>query len=186
MQKIFHSAKPFLILALSSWVLAFSVVEFETIAWGSGIWLGQFSFKWALAFLVFVLFCVSWLGSVVVLLWSPERLTSLIDRFSHFRERLGLVRWILAILILISPVWLLQFTFYGAVLYRPYLRILLWGLSTVFLGSLLTKGTKELLTWRSLLTALVLTSGIFNFVVPLAGVTSYPMGLFGVVWRLSL
>jgi hypothetical protein len=104
-------------------------------------------------------------------------LTSLIDRFSHFRERLGFVRWVLAILILIIPVWLLQYTFYGAVLYRPYLRILLWGLSTVFLGSLFTRGTRELLAWRSLLTSLVLTSGIFNFIVPLAGVTGYPFSL---------
>ena len=177
MQRYFHSTKPLLILALSSWLLAFSVVEFETIAWGSGIWLGQFSFKWALAFFVFVLFCVFCLGTVVILLWSPQRLTSLIYRFSSFRERLGFVRWALAIVTLIAPVWLLQYTFYGAVIYKPYLRILLWGLSTIFLGSLLTRGTKELLTWRCLLTALVLTSGVFNFVVPLAGVTSYPFSL---------
>jgi len=177
MQRYIHSTKPLLILALSSWLLAFSVVEFETIAWGSGIWLGQFSFKWALAFFVFVLFCVFCLGAVVILLWTPQRLASLIGRFSSFRERLGFVRWVLAIVILIVPVWLLQYTFYGAVLYRPYLRILLWGLSTIFLGSLLTRGTKELLTWRALLAALVLTSGVFNFVVPLAGVTSYPFSL---------
>ena len=177
MQRYFRSAKPLLLLALSSWLLAFSVVEFETIAWGSGIWLGQFSFKWALAFLVFVLFCVFCLGTVVILLWSPQRLTALMGRFLSFRERLGSVRWALAIVTLIAPVWLLQYTFYGAVLYKPYLRLLLWGLSTIFLGSLLTRGTKELLTWRSLLAALVLTSGVFNFFVPLGGVTSYPFSL---------
>ena len=177
MQRYFHSTKPLLILALSSWLLAFSVVEFETIAWGSGIWLGQFSFKWALAFFVFGLFCVFCFGSIVTLLWSPQRFAPIFYGLSNFRERLGSVRWVLAILILIIPVWLLQYTFYGAVLSRPYLRILLWGLSTLLLGSLLTRGTKELLTWPYLLAALVLTSGVFNFVAPLAGVTSYPFSL---------
>src|SRR3990172_3704744 len=114
-----------LLLLAVAWVLYGAYREFYSIAWGSGIWLGQFSFKWALAFFVFALFCVFCLGTVVILLWSPQRLTSLIDRFSSFRERLGFVRWALAIVTLIAPVWLLQYTFYGAVLYKPYLRILL-------------------------------------------------------------
>jgi len=177
MQKYFNFSKPFLILALSAWLLAFSVVEFETIAWGSGIWLGQFSFKWALAFFTFVLFCVFCLGVVAITLWSPHRLTSVIADLSNVRERLGFFRWVLVVLTLIAPVWLLQYTFYGAVLYRPYLRILLWGLSTVFVAVLLTRGTKQLLTWSSLLAALVLTSGVFNFVSPLGNVTDYPFSL---------
>src|SRR3989304_5965875 len=137
MQRYFHSTKPLLILALSSWLLAFSVVEFETIAWGSGIWLGQFSFKWALAFFVFVLFCVFCLGTVVILLWSPQRLTSLIYRFSSFRERLGFVRWALAIVTLICPVWLMASPICGDCIKTWHLRILLSGLASMFVGSLL-------------------------------------------------
>jgi hypothetical protein len=177
MQKYFNSSKPLLILALSSWLLVFSVMEFETIAWGSGIWLGQFSFKWALAFFTFVLFCVFCLGVVATTLWSPQRLTSVTSSLSNFREQLGLFRWVLVVLVLIAPVWLLQYTFYGAVIYRPYLRILVWSLSTFFVAVLLTKGTKELLTWSYLLAALVLTSGVFNFVAPLGNVTDYPFSL---------
>jgi len=166
-----------LIVLLSGWVLYKAGAEFYQIAWGSGIWLGQFSFKWALAFFVFVLFCVFCFFAVVTLLWSPHQLGSILDRLSNLRERLSPVRWVLAILILIIPVWLLQYTFYGAVLYRPYLRILLWGLSTIFVGVLLTRGTKVFLTWSYLLASLVLTSGVFNFVAPLANVTSYPFSL---------
>ena len=151
--------------------------EFYNIAWGSGIWLGQFSFKWALAFFVFVLLCVFCLGIIVLIFWSPQRLSSAFCRLANFRQRHGSVRWLLSIIILVVPVWLLQYTFYGAVLYRPYLRILLWGLSAIFLGIILTRGTKELLAWPYLLAALVLTSGVYNFVAPLAGVTSYPFSL---------
>src|SRR5687767_15262352 len=103
MQKYFNSSKPLLILALSSWLLVFSVMEFETIAWGSGIWLGQFSFKWALAFFTFVLFCVFCLGVVATTLWSPQRLTSVTSSLSNFREQLGLFRWVLVVLVLIAP-----------------------------------------------------------------------------------
>jgi hypothetical protein len=166
-----------LIVLLSGWVLYRACTEFYQIAWGSGIWLGQFSLKWALAFFVFVLFCVFCLGAVVTLLWAHHRLTSIFDRLPHIRERLGFVRWILAIIILIIPIWLFQYTFYGAVLYRPYLRILFWILSTIFVGVLLTRGTKQFLTWSYLLAALVLTSGVFNFVAPLGSVTDYPFSL---------
>src|SRR5688500_8547865 len=131
-----------LIVLLSGWVSYKAGAEFYQIAWGSGIWLGQFSFKWALAFFVFVLFCVFCFFAVVTLLWSPHQLGSILDRLSNLHERLSPVRWVLAILILIITVWLLQYTSYGAVLYRRYLRILLWGLSTIFVGLLLARGTK--------------------------------------------
>lgn len=166
-----------LLLLAGIWMLYTACWEFYNIAWGSGIWLGQFSFKWALAFFVFVLFCIFCLCAVVIIFWSPQRLESAFYRLSNFRGRLGFVRWVLVIIILIVPVWFLQYTFYGAVIHRPYLRILLWGLSTIFLGIILTRGTKELLSWPYLLAALVLTSGAFNFVAPLAGVTSYPFSL---------
>lgn len=177
MQKLIDFSKPFLILILSSWLLVFSVVEFETIAWGSGIWLGRFSFKWALAFFAFVLFCVFCLAVVATTLWSPQRLMSFSSHLANFRERLGFFRWVLIVLALVAPVWLLQYTFYGAVLYRPYLRILFWALSAFLVAVLLTRAAKELLTWSHLLAALVLTSGVLNFVTPLGNVTDYPFSL---------
>src|SRR5215216_3286249 len=130
-----------LIVLLSGWVLYRACTEFYQIAWGSGIWIGQFSFKWALAFLAFILFCIFCWGAVVILLWFPRRLTFVTSRFSNFRERLGFVRWVLAILTLIVPIWLLQYTFYGAIIYRPYLRILFLILSTILVGALLTRVT---------------------------------------------
>jgi hypothetical protein len=176
-RSLLKGAENALLLLAGIWILYTACWEFYNIAWGSGIWLGQFSFKWALAFFIFVLFCVFCLGTIAVILWSPQRSEFIFGRLSGFRERLGPIRWVLAILTLIIPVWLLQYTFYGAVLYRPYLRVLLWGLSTLLLGSLVTRRTKELLTWPGLLIALVLTSGIFNFVAPLTDVTSYPFSL---------
>src|SRR5512134_1081578 len=140
-----RSAETLLLLA-GAWILYTACWEFYNIAWGSGIWLGQFSFKWALAFFSFVLFCVFCLAASASILWIPYKFTTFFDRLAEFRERLGVVRWVIVILILIAPVGLLQYTFYGAVL-GPYLRILLWILATILLGSLLTQRTRELLTW---------------------------------------
>jgi hypothetical protein len=177
MQKHLIFSKPFLILILSSWLLAVSILEFEKIAWGSGIWLGQFSFKWALAFFTFVLFCVFCLSMVVISLWFPPRLLFWGSHLAKLRNRFGGLRWVLVILALIAPVWLLQYTFYGAVIDGPYLRILLWMLSAFFTAVLLTWDSNRLIIWPSLLVALVLTSGVFNFVTPLRNVTDYPFSL---------
>lgn len=174
-----HIRRPenILLLLVGTWMLYVACWEFYNIAWGSGIWIGQFSFKWALAFFTFVLFCVLCLSAIAITLWSPDRLASVVSYLSNFRARLGFLRWVLVVLALIAPVWLLQYTFYGAVIQRPYLRILFWGLSTFIVAVLLTRGKKELLTWSYLLAALVLTSGVFNIFSPLGNVTGYPFSL---------
>src|SRR6266511_167582 len=106
-RSILKGSENALLLIAGIWILYVACWEFYNIAWGSGIWLGQFSFKWALAFFVFVLFCVLCLGAIVLIFWSPQRLAPAFYRLSNFRERLGFVRWLLAIIILIIPVWFL-------------------------------------------------------------------------------
>jgi len=47
-----------ILLLLFAYLLTSASVEFWNITWGTGEWLGQFSFKWALFFLAFVLACM--------------------------------------------------------------------------------------------------------------------------------
>src|SRR5688500_2499303 len=112
-RSLFKGSENALLLLVGIWMLYTACWELYNIAWGSGIWLGQFSFKWAMAFFIFVVFCVFCLGAVAAILWSPQRSVPVFYRLSDFRERLGPVRWVLVILALIVPVWLLQYTFYG-------------------------------------------------------------------------
>ncbi len=165
------------IFMLSIYLLTWSFVEFERIAWGTGAWLGQFSVKWALALFLFGLFCILCIIMVWIILWSPRRLERTSEFLSSFRDRLGLVRWILVFMFLIIPVYFLQYTFWGKVLHGPYLRILLAGFSAILLGWMLTKATNGLISWRAALTALVLISGTYTLFVPLIEVTSYPFSL---------
>jgi len=151
--------------------------EFYQIAWGTGIWLGQFALTWALAFFLFSSFCLLGLVGIWMILWSPKKLERISRALCSFRGRLGHVRWIFALLFLILPVCFLQYTFWGIVLHGPYLRILLAVFFGILLGWVLTKDKNKLLSWPGALTSLVLVSGIYTFFVPLIKVTDYPFSL---------
>ncbi len=171
------SLKQLFIFAFSAYILAWSVVEFERIAWGTGIWLGQFALTWAIALLLFGLFCTLCLVVIGMLLWSPRKLETILQSVLSFRARLGAIRWILAVLFLFIPVYFLQYTFWGKVLHGPFLRILLAGFSSILLGWVLTKDRNSFINWPAGLTALVLVSGTYTLFVSLSEVTSYPFSL---------
>lgn len=171
-----RSENIFLFLA-GAWILSGACAEFYNIGWGTGIWLGQFSLKWALAFFLFGLFCILCLIGICIILWSPQTLERTSKRLSTLRAGLGRVRGIFAIILVIIPAYILQYTFWGIVLHGPYLRILMALFSAILLGWLLTKEGDGLLSWSSALTALVLISGACAFFVPLAQVTGYPFSL---------
>ena len=165
------------LFVLSAYILIWSIVEFQQIAWGTGVWLGQLSLKWALALLIFSLFCILCLVIIWTALWSPQKLEKISGFLLLLRERLGPIRWILAILLLLIPVYFLQYTFWGKVLHEPYLRILLAGFSSILLGWVLTKDRNSFISWPAGLTALLLVSGTYTFFVSMIEVTSYPFSL---------
>lgn len=171
------SIKRLVLFVLAAYLLTWSVVEFENIAWGTGVWLGQFALTWTIALFLFGLFCILCLVVVGMSLWSPLRLEKISRFLFRLRERLAPARWILAALFLFFPVYLLQYTFWGKVLHGPYLRILLAGLSCILLGWILTKDAGHSISWRAGLTALVLVTGTYTLFVSLIEVTSYPFSL---------
>lgn len=171
------SLKRLFLFLLSAYVLTWSILEFERIAWGTGVWLGQFALTWAVALLLFGLFCILCLVVIGLILWSPQRLETTLRFVLSLRARLGSVRWILAALFLFIPVYFLQYTFWGKVLHGPFLRILLAGFSSILLGWVLTKDRSSFINWPAGLTALVLVSGTYTLFVSLIEVTSYPFSL---------
>jgi len=168
--------KQIFLFVISTYILIGSLVEFERIAWGTGVWLGQFSLKWAMALFLFGAFCILCVLGIWVMLWSPQKLSRMFQLLASYRDRLGFVRWILAAVFLILPVYFLQYTFWGKVLHGPYLRILLAGLSSLLLAWMLARG-KTFISWSAVLAALVLVAGICTFFVPLAEVTKFPFSL---------
>ncbi len=166
-----------LLLILAAWVLTGACVEFYNIAWGTGVWLGEFSPKWGAAFFLFTLFCVVWLLGVGLFVWSPESLKRLSEASRRLAARLSRLRWLLIGGMTLIPVLILQSTDWGYILHGPYLRILIvWGAVTL-VGWLLTSVSPSALGWQATVMALVLVTGVVVFFAPLGQVTSYPFSL---------
>ena len=166
-----------ILLLLFAYLLTRATVEFWNITWGTGEWLGQFSFKWALFFLAFVLAGVMALIGTWFALFAPDKLAGILSTFLALRQRLGFIRWILGFVILIFPVWFLQYTAWGIIMDAPYLRLLLWTAEAVFLAYLLTGGDDNILSWSAVLTSLILTATTFKLATAISNVTSYPFSL---------
>ncbi len=79
MQRRLPLLQQLLLACLSFYLLVYSILEFYAIAWGSGVWWGEFSFKWGFIFLVFVLFCVFCLAFIGLALFNPARLRRTAD-----------------------------------------------------------------------------------------------------------
>ena len=57
-----EQAAKILLAAVFAYILIRACVEFYAVAWGTGVWLGEFSLKWGIGFFGFVLFCILSLG----------------------------------------------------------------------------------------------------------------------------
>ena len=162
---------------IATWGLYGACVEFYNITWGTGEWLGQFSMKWGFAFLAFVLFCIVILIGLWFVFFDLDRLKRISNVLLTFRQRLGFTHWVFGFVILIFPVWLLQYTAWGIIMDEPYLRLLLWAIAAVLLGYLLIGEDQKVLSWPGLLTSLILTAVAFKLASAVSNVTSYPFSL---------
>lgn len=161
---------------LSAVLLTQACVEMNRVAWGTGIWLGEYSPKWALGFFVFVLASLGLFALLLTSAWLPHKLDFAQEALLRLRARLGLFRWIFAIAFLFAPVWFFQYTSWGVVFTGAGIRLLAWILSTLGLGFILSRGGR-LLVWGQALAAALLSGAVIGAALPLAGVTSYPFSL---------
>ena len=155
-------------------VLAGASFEFFNVASGTGEAVGAFSLTWFVLFLVFILFCASIVFAVIS--WRNNRLFAASVKLISFRKQLGFLRWVLAALVLVFPVWFLQYTQWGIVFHGFFVRLLIWSV-VVFVSAFLASHNNELAGWKEILGALVLTSASFLIAVALQGVTKYPFSL---------
>jgi hypothetical protein len=164
------------LLMLIAYLLFESSRAIQKIAWGTGIWWGEYSMKWAMAYLLFCAFCILAVVVVGFILFRMRTFQLVFDRMIAFRERLGNVRWVLILLLLVFPVWLFQYTPWGVVFSDMYVRTLVWSL--VVLGvAFLAKRRNALIGWTELIVAVLVTSVEFVVFSSLVNVTSYPFSL---------
>jgi len=164
------------LVVVFAYILVRACIQFYNIAWGTGAWLGEFSLKWGLGFLGFVLLCILAWYSGLIALWKPSALRNFSDRVVSFREKIQAFRWFFAAILLVFPVWFLQYTPWGVVFRGLYLRLTLW--TVVVLGLVvLLKSDRQLASWSTLLAAILLTSSIFSLAYAYISVSDYPFSI---------
>src|SRR5687767_2526540 len=151
------------LLFVFAYLVINSCFAFQRVAWGTGNWWGQYSFKWGAIFLgntVFstILIVVFWLA-----LWLPDKLEFVFEKLIRVRTRMGHTRLPLAFLVLIAPIWFLQYTPWGIVFSDAYIRVLIWFVVVLILA-FLVQGGSTLFTWNDLLAVVLVTSSAFVIV----------------------
>jgi hypothetical protein len=148
--------------------------EFYNVAWGVGTWLGGFSPKLGPAFFLFILICLAILVAFLLALWRPAQTRLWLLRLTPVRERLGWARWLLVCLILIVPVWVLQYSYWGGVFEGTMMRLLLLAVMALSIAALITKGQEHILKLPSVSVALLLISAAFYLGEGFHWVNNYP------------
>jgi len=164
------------VLVVISYLMFESSRGFQKIAWGTGVWWGEYSMKWGAAYVVYIVFCVLIVVLAGGILFRREKFQPVFARMIAFRERLEIARWLLALLIFILPVWFFQYTPWGLVFSDIYIRVLIWSMVVIGFAFSIKKGN-ILFGWTESIIAVLLISSEFVIVVPLTFVTGYPFAL---------
>src|SRR3990172_8927432 len=164
----------FLCTGLAVWILWNASLEFYTIAWGKGTWLGQFSPRLGPAFFVFTLGCSATLLATILSLWWPERVRDLLRRLANYRDRLGRWRWPLLAALLFCLMWLAQYTYWGGLFTGTHLRLLLLFGLMLASGTLITRGSEQLIRLPDLAAGTLLVAAAFYLGGNFIWVRDYP------------
>ena len=156
------------------YVLWQACAEFYSVAWGVGTWLGGFSPKLGPAFFLFILICLALLAGFLLALWRPDQTRHWLLRLTPFRERLGWARWLLVGVILITPVWLLQYSYWGGVFEGMLMRLLLLAVMALAIAALITRGQERILQLPNVSVALLLISAALYLGEGFHWVNNYP------------
>lgn len=163
-------------MAAIVWVVVGACVEFYHVAWGTGEALGQFSPRWFVLFVLYILFSALLLAGAIFALLRTENFLHRLQSFIQTRNRFSFAVWVAVLLLLFVPSWFLQRTLWGVVFDGAYVRLLLWVLTIFLIAAFLTRSA-SLIEWKPLLAALILSSSAFTVAISLQGVTDYPFSM---------
>lgn len=164
-----------LILISTIYIFFMAILGFEEISSGTGTLLNMYSLKWGIGLLSFILLCVAFLILIVRVLWRAETFLPLGKKLIIFREKLGIARFGLAVLVFVAPIFVFQFTVWGVVFSDLYIRVMMWAIVIILLTFLISN--THFMEWKYCLVSLLLTSTAFVTTLSFINVTGYPFSL---------
>lgn len=150
-----------------------AVIEFYNVAWGTGSWYGEFSLRWGVAFVSFVIASITALGAWGIYVWHGITNQGII----HSDNRLSVGRVLLGAFVVAVPIGLLQYSAWGIVFDGPYLRILLWAVCVAILTTLVARNQTRAWSYECILAGLLVTGSAFVTAAALTDVSAYPFSL---------
>jgi len=173
----FHLIRVSVIL-LAAVILFGAVGDVNRVACGTGHWLGEYSLKWGLGFFSFVGVCLAVLALSVLSAYFPQTLRGVSNVLLRLREKMGLLRWLFILALVLAPIRFFQYTYWGVVFTGISFRLFTWLLTALLVAYLLTPNSHQSITnYESLFTALLVTGAALAAALPLVSVTSYPFSL---------
>ena len=163
--------------ALAGFILFKAAQEYYLYAPVLGTWLGKLSPKWALTFGGIALFCIAVFIVVLIILWLPEKAKAFEPRLAAWRERLGWLRWPLAMGLALLPAWFFLFTYWGTIFTGLYLRLLFLLVDAMLIAVLASQSSTHLVQQQSLYLGFLLVSSVFYCGQRLTAVTTFPFSL---------
>ena len=167
-----------LFFGIAIWIMAEAIIDFFTISWGTGFWLGEFSLKWGLGFAVFTLFLISLLVFLWFFLWRRDVLQPFIEHIILLRQKLKHFSWVFVLVFLILTLWFFQYTIWGLIFTDIYFRLFIWGLITIVLAILLTQDEEKIISFPSFLVGTLLSSTSFTLASVFSNAVDYPFNLY--------
>ena len=162
---------------LTAGLLTGAALEFYNVSWGTGAWWGEFSLRWGIAYFLFVIFCILCILATGFALWERQKTEPFLKRLAFLRGRMGGFRWLAALVVLILPIWFFQYSPWGVAFSKPYMRLLVWCITIMFLAFFLSRNTVNAWTWPGILMGSLLCGAGFVLTNPFGAVTSYPFSL---------
>lgn len=170
---MFQKNIPFIFIL---WGLINVCYEFYQIAWGTGNWLGEFALSWGIAFFAILILSLVILAFTLLFSIYPDRFNKLEEYILRIRSQIGWGRWILCAFIFLFPIIMFQYSIWGVVFQKLYIRLFVWGITVIFITLLASSGN-NLFDFRVFLIFFVLTASIFSILAFIGRVSDYPFSL---------